>query len=59
MVDDMSLDLLYYVEQRLISQIDQDQDSNYEGKEKPPKRIPIFAPIFSLTLNKDTFYNEN
>ena len=55
----MSLDLLYYVEQRLISQIDQDQDSNYEGKEKPPKRIPIFAPIFSLTLNKDTFYNEN
>ena len=43
MVDDMSLDLLYHVEQRLISQMEQEPDTS-DGKEKPPKRIPNLAP---------------
>lgn len=57
MVDDMTLDLLTHVEQRILMQSDADGDAG-DGKEKP-KRAPNLPPPLSLSLNKENFYSHN
>jgi hypothetical protein len=57
MVDDMCLDLLTHVEQRILMQTDTDPEAA-DGKDKP-KRVPNLPPPFSLTLNKESFYADN
>ena len=58
MVDDMSMDLLYHVEQRVLAQMEQEPDIS-DGKERPLKRVPNLAPIYSLSLNKEAFYTDH
>jgi hypothetical protein len=57
MVDDMCLDLLAHVEQRILMQADADAD-NADGKEKP-KRVPNLPLPLSLSLNKENFYSDH
>jgi hypothetical protein len=57
MVDDMTLDLLSHVEQRILMQSDADLDGG-EAKDKP-KRIANLPPPLSLNLNKENFYTDN
>jgi hypothetical protein len=60
MVDDMTLDLLTHVEQRILMQSDADLEGG-EGKDKV-KRVPptnLLPPPLSLNLNKENFYSDN
>jgi hypothetical protein len=60
MVDDMTLDLLTHVEQRILMQSDADLEGG-DGKDKV-KRVPptnVLPPPLSLNLNKENFYTDN
>jgi hypothetical protein len=60
MVDDMTLDLLTHVEQRILMQSDADLEGG-DGKDKV-KRVPptnLLPPPLSLNLNKENFYTDN
>jgi hypothetical protein len=57
MVDDMTLDLLTHVEQRILMQSDADLEGG-EAKEKQ-KRVPNLPPPLCLNLNKENFYTDN
>ena len=56
LVDDMCLDLLSHLEQRMLAQCDGEVDA--EGRERP-KRVGTLPHPLSLTLNRDAFYKDN
>ena len=59
MVDDMCLDLLTHIEQRILIQSDADQDASEGNKDRPKRVAPNLPPPLSLSLNKESFYSEN
>jgi len=59
MVDDMCLDLLTHIEQRILIQSDADQDVGEGNKDRPKRVAPNLPPPLSLSLNKESFYSEN
>ncbi|TNV74755.1 hypothetical protein FGO68_gene14506 [Halteria grandinella] len=56
MVDDMCIDLLSNLEQKIAIQAETDPDPEFKDR---PKRVNQLPHPHSLTLNKDNFYVEN